>query len=256
MPILMALILVMIGSAVISGIYAVLHPFVNDLWNIQRYNMAYYGAIAWIERAELVLRWHTAGFEWSGGFINKNTYWPDVDFNSNTIKKEYFWLLAMTGNNNWFFWKITNLTKSIPAPWMWDLDPDVSSGNDYVRLTFNRSLQVALYQDTTEKEWYYTGYKDDNIENINPSNALNINIRVPQKLYKIYAPAWWNALDKDWWIKIDDVKRKFKGIKWICRQDIHMKIIKDLRVIGSWLRGFYMQWLQVLLEFIKKLWEI
>ena len=104
----MVLVLVIIGAWIMAGVYWVINPFTQELWNIQRYNQAYYWAIAWIERAELALRWHQAGFEWSGWWINKNEYGNVSDYYQ--VSKQYFGFLALTGAGNWVFWKITSMT--------------------------------------------------------------------------------------------------------------------------------------------------
>jgi len=181
MPIIFALMIVMIWAQVISWIYAVITPFMKEMWEIQNYNRAYYGAIASVERAELVLRKHTAWFEGSWWVINKTTYWPNSDYDF--VNKKYFWLLGMTWNNYGIFWQIKNLSKSwvIPEAWKWDLDPDISSWNNFYRLPiFYNSLQVALYKDESNKTKYYTWYSS--LTNIIPSSSFDVQIRVPQKI--------------------------------------------------------------------------
>ena len=209
-----ALVLVTIWVSVISWVYWIINPFTQELWNIQRYNIAWYWAIASIERAELVLRWHIAWFEWSWGWLGWNTYWNESDY-KDIQNKKYRWWLSFTWVWNWIFWKIENMTDwIIPATGQGDLDPDISSGNDYKKLTFDKSLQYAFYKDTTTNtDWYYTWVEDGNIDNIKIDwlNGLKISIRVPQKLYNKYdAWAWWNALDVnsdkdlDWdWVNDD-----------------------------------------------------
>ena len=187
MVIFIALILVIIWASIMAWVYSVINPFVNELWNIQRYNQAYYGAIASVERAELVLRWHIAGFEWSWGWLWNDNYWNDSDHNSDLIKKEYFGKLAMKNIGNWIFWSIKNMTNwTVPEPGKWNLDPDVSSGNDFYVLTFAGALQYAFYQDTTGTGKYYTGVEDDKIKDIKIDNNIYLSIRAPFKLVKDY----------------------------------------------------------------------
>lgn len=204
MPILITLMLVMIWAQIITSLYVSINPFIEQLWTIQRYNISYYGAIAWVERSYLVLRWHEAWFTWSWWFIDKNTYWNNSDYSS-IEDKQYFWQLALTWMWNWFFWKIDGLTDNngiIPATWQWDLDPDISSWNNYNRLNFWKALQYAFYKDTSLSDKYYTWVSDENIQNIKLDSNLKVSIRVPQKLYWKYSnpsnplnPVW-NMLDK------------------------------------------------------------
>jgi len=187
MVLFIALILVIIWASIMAWVYSVINPFVNELWNIQRYNQAYYGAIASVERAELVLRWHIAGFEWSWGWLWDDNYWNDSDHNSDLIKKEYFEKLAMKNIGNWIFWSIKNMTNwTVPEPWKWDLDPDISSGNNFYKLTFDHSLQFAFYNDVTWTGKYYTGVEDTNINQIKIDDNVNVSIRAPFKLVKKY----------------------------------------------------------------------
>ena len=93
----------------------------------------------------------------------------------------------------------------IPEAWKWDLDQDISTWNDFYRLSFDRSIQMALYEDRTGKwyNWactdlsdYYTWVDENNcIKNIKFTDWLKASIRVPQKLYNIYKNKWTN---KDW----------------------------------------------------------
>ena len=223
MPILITLFLVMIWSQILSWLYATINPFIQQLGSIQRYNIAYYGAIWWVERSYLVLRWHEAWFTWSWWFIDQNHYWNSSDYKFQS--KQYFWQLALTWMWNWFFWNIDGLTHDswiIPAPWAWDLDPDVSSWNNYKRLIFAKSLQYAFYKDTTSKSWYYTWVSDTNITNIWLNHDLKLSIRVPMKLYTKYWWAWTDLLDNDPKIDLDGdgiaddiiVNRTLFGYTW------------------------------------------
>lgn len=223
MPILITLFIVMIWAQILASLYASINPFVEQLWNIQRYNIAYYGAIWWIERSYLVLRWHEAWFTWSWWFIDHNSYWSNSDWFKYIKSKEYFWQLSLDWMWNWFFWSIDWLTDSdwkIPVDWNGDLDPDISSWNDYRILTFDQSLQYAFYKDITGTDSYYTWVSDSNIENIKIDNNLQLSIRVPMKLYDKY---WWGwtMLGKDS-IDLDNdginndiiVNRLFFGYTW------------------------------------------
>ena len=231
MAIFIALVIIMIWASMLAWIYALINPFTQQLGSIQRYNVAYYGAIASVERAELVLRWHKAWFEWSWWFIDKETFWNSSDYQDSIIKKQYYWQLALTGIWNWIFWKITSMTSGdvIPEPGHWDLDPDISSWENYNKLTFAKALQFAFYEDITDKDWYYTWVTNDNIQDIGLSNNLNISIRVPLKLvckYKNISDCSRNNVDKqldannnidlDWDWVIDDiiVNRSLFGYTW------------------------------------------
>jgi hypothetical protein len=188
MPLLIVMVLVALGAQVIAWIYAMLTPFADDLRQIQNYNIAYYGAIAGVERSYLVLRWHTAGFEGSWWWMWNNDYGPGSDHDSSIVQKKYFSLLYRRSAWNWMFWQIKNLNTAwvVPTPWEWDLDPDVSSGQNYYRLTFDESLQYALYVDKSPVDDYYTGYGLSHIKNLTFYPSLKVSIRVPIKLADLF----------------------------------------------------------------------
>ena len=196
MVIFIALVLVIIWASIMAWVYSVINPFVNELWNIQRYNQAYYGAIASVERSELVLRWHIAWFEWSGWWIWNDNYGNNSDHNSDLINEKFFWKLSMRSFWNWIFWSIKNMTDWIvPGTGKWNLDPDVSSGNDFEKLTFDHSLQFAFYQDKSPVSDYYTWVEDSNIQDIHVWDSVQVSIRAPLKLVKKYNN--WTSDDRD-----------------------------------------------------------
>ncbi len=230
MVLFIVLVLVLIWSAIIAWVYGIINPFVDELWNIQRYNQAYYWAIAWVERAELVLRGHTAWFEWSWWWLWNNNFWNQSDYKITDF--EHFWFLSLKQFWNWITWSIKSMTDwVVPKPWKWNLDPDISSGNDYVKLDFNKALQYALYRDKSLTGDYYTWVKDENIENIQINGWISVSIRTPFKLTCAYNSSNWNCNsssrdslvlldndnnDLDWdWIKNDViVNRTLFGYTW------------------------------------------
>ena len=225
MPIIFALMIVMIWAQVIAWIYGLINPFTKQMWEIQHYNIAYYGAIASVERAELVLRKHTAWFEGSWWIINKVKFGPDSD--NDFVNRQYFWLLWLTWNNNGIFWQIKNLSKTwtIPEAWKWDLDPDISWTwqNNFYKLTFDHSLQLALYKDMSDKDNYYTWYTS--LEKVKPSSSLDVQIRVPQKICKKFNSAdctAWDGLDTDTDIDGDGIKNDIivnRSLFWLTWSD-------------------------------------
>lgn len=186
MLILFVSIMLSIGAAIMGSIYAIFTPFMQQLGNIQNYNIAYYGAIASIERANLVLRWHSGWFEWSWWWIQDgttNSFWPTSD----TVRAGSMWLLEKTNNEMWR--EISSMVNwdIVPQPWNWDMDPDLSSGSlfNYNKLEIGKSKQIALYKDIdwTDSSKYYVFRKDNNwsIEDITTSD-IKISIRVPQNI--------------------------------------------------------------------------
>ena len=191
MLILIVFILIMIGSALTFNIYSIFRPFIQTLSNIQHYNVAYYWAISSIERAELVLRYHTAWFEGSWGWEASNDFWPSSD-----KKIANFWLLSKA--QNWMWWEIKSRITSngsttvyLPKPWKWNVDYELRrTGTDYWwssswfnKLDYNMAEEFLLYRDdTTDTGEFYTGVDEINkIVDINP-DSIQVLLRLPPKI--------------------------------------------------------------------------
>ncbi|UFX82968.1 hypothetical protein [Candidatus Absconditicoccus praedator] len=82
MLLVIAIVLISIGTALTMNIYAIFDPFIENLGDIRDYNIAYYGATASIERANLALRYHDAGFEGEGGWKGQDEYGETSDHNN------------------------------------------------------------------------------------------------------------------------------------------------------------------------------
>ncbi len=139
---------------ILSAIYSVFGPFMQNIWNISNFNSAYYWALAGIERAQLVLKYKQPGFEWSGWFLQGTIFWPNSD-----ILSWNFWLL--TSPNNWFAWTISSRTKQIPLPWKGNVDYLLTSWTDsknFNKLPYFLSEKIIFSIDaTTGTLFYYTG---------------------------------------------------------------------------------------------------
>lgn len=204
MLILFALIILIIWSAIVASIFAIFNPFIDQLWNIQHYNIAYYGAVSSLERSYLILRGHKPGFEWEWWWIGPDNYWPLSDYN-NKNDKNYWGIMTVAGNGQ--KWTISNRNSwgAIPESGMGDIDPDFSigSGNfDYNKLEFGSPIQIALYKDITSSTWdYYEVIDSWLIDSINPTN-IKIYMRVPPLIYNEFGGsldymADGNAYDED-----------------------------------------------------------
>ena len=200
MLLIFAIAVVSLWAAIIWNIYAIFQPFIDQLWEIQHYNIAYYGAIASLERANLALKKHIPWFEWSWWWLWKQTFWPKTDYNYQN-KKDIWWLLSVS--NNWIKWEIKNRIKAvskwanyiitIPQPWKWELDPDLASGFNYNKLEFWLPLQFALYVDSDLNSNHYYTWTNNPDGNKPTINSINISLRVSPKILQAFW--WWSALD-------------------------------------------------------------
>ena len=193
MLLIFAIAVVSLWAAIIWNIYAIFQPFIDQLWEIQHYNIAYYGAIASLERANLALKKHIPWFEWSWWWLWNQTFWPNTDSKYKN-NKDIWWLLSVSDNG--IKWEIKNRIKAvaqwskyiitIPQSWQWELDPDLASGFDYNKLEFWLPLQFALYVDPDLNPVnYYTW--TNNPDGQKPTiNNISISLRVSPKILNAF----------------------------------------------------------------------
>lgn len=153
MFIIFIIILLAIMMWILSAVYSVFAPFMQNIWNVVYFNSAYYWALAGVERAYLVLKYKQPGFEWSGGFLKWANFGPQSD-----IITWNLWLL--TSPENGFLWTISSRTTKIPKEWQGNVDYLLTSWTDsknYNKLPYYTSEKIILSVDnTTWSDLYYT----------------------------------------------------------------------------------------------------
>jgi hypothetical protein len=152
--IVFVLILLAVLMGILSVVYSIFAPFMQNIWNVVYFNSAYYWALAGVERANLVLKYKQPWFEGSGWFLQWETFWPQSD----SITWD-FGLLSST--DNWFAWTISSRTNKIPSPWKWNVDYLFTSWNDskdYNKLSYYMWEKIDLsFDDTKNPDLFYTG---------------------------------------------------------------------------------------------------
>ncbi len=196
MLILIALIIVSIWWALVFSIYSIFNPFIENLWDIKDYNIAYYWAIAGIERWNLALRYHDAWFEWAGWWTwQNNDFWPSSDH----LTGDY-WRLAEHGNT--MHWNIeSRLDWSIPESNRGNIDYNLQytwsnywgHSKNFNQLWYDMTEEFMLYfDDTTDSSEYYTWVDDSNIEHNLWISNLSWTIRLPPRISKEF---WWWSIE-------------------------------------------------------------
>lgn len=195
MVVLITIVMLIIWTALMMNIYSIFQPFIQNVWQIADYNQAYYGAIASIERSQLIIRMHDYGFEWSWWWIWNNTIWAESDW-----RFEDFGRLSY--KNNWINRSIKSLSDSnfAPKPWNWNIDPELRRSiddkwwvsKDYNKLDIWNSIEIALYKDGTSSDItkYYTWVKDTDLVRINPTDIF-WQFRLPP-----YVMSWFGWTEK------------------------------------------------------------
>ncbi len=164
MLILITIIFIVIWTLIMGGVYSIFSPFINNVKNIADYNVAYYGAISWIERAELALKYHWPWFEWSWGYIwdaASNQWGPDEDKKAGLAGINFG---KLTKSSNGFYRDIKSRTSwLVPKTGKWNVDLEFQLSSDsqaknYNKLEPNMSEQIWLDIDDTTTPWdYYKG---------------------------------------------------------------------------------------------------
>ncbi len=167
---------------ILSAVYSVFAPFIENIWNIVHFNSAYYGAMSSLERAQLVLKYRQAGFEWSWWFFWTNSFGPKSDSLS--------WKFGLlTNNNNGLSWNISSRTLSIPQSWQWNIEYLLTAWTDssnYNKLPYFLSEKIILsYDNISNVNRYYTWTVDSDINHFS-WGFFSWIIRVPPKAKSIF----------------------------------------------------------------------
>ncbi len=168
-------------AAISYNIYSIFSPYYETLKDIKDYNIAYYWAIASIERAQLVLKFRKAWFEWSGWWIWNTNFWPNSD-----QKIENLWFLSK--QNNWTYRQIKSRVSSIPEPWKWNIEQQLQytwdnywwNSKDFNKLEYNLPAQFALFLDNCSDNNSFYKQSCWTLQNI--SDTINIILRLPPKI--------------------------------------------------------------------------
>lgn len=144
------LVLLFVAVGILASVYSVFFPFMQNLWTINQYHMAYYGALSSIERAELGLRYRAPWFQWSGWFLWDTYFGPISDYTPSML----------SGINQWFWWNIDSRTTSIPSTGMGNTDPMLSypagDSKDYNQLWYVNLETFLFSYDTTSASGFYS----------------------------------------------------------------------------------------------------
>lgn len=142
------LVLLVVAVGILASVYSVFFPFMQNLWTVHQYHMAYYGAISAVERAELWLRYRSPWFQWTWWFLWTTWYGPVSDYSPSLL----------SGAQQWFRWTITSRTTTIPNIGMGNTDPMLSDpdSKNYNQLWYTYLETFLLSYDTTLDTDIYT----------------------------------------------------------------------------------------------------
>lgn len=182
------IIIIITWLAILFSIYSIFNPFVNNFSDIVDYNIAYYGAMAWIERWELVLKYKWPWFQWSGGWLNDSSFGKASDLIT-------WWFSIISWNNQWIVWNINSRTTRIPNMWEWNVDPALADASsvDYNKLDYNNVENFLLSVDNSTSGTYYSW---NNTYRLNYSwTYISGVFRLPPKIFSGFANS--NLCDDD-----------------------------------------------------------
>ncbi len=157
------------------GIYAIFIPFLQNIWTIQQYNSAYYGAMIWIERALLVSKQQEFWFNGSWWRDTTTSRWPISDQNNGQ-----FGLLSE--DNNGIQRSLQWQTNNIPKENQSNITSifQTATNNNYNNLSYNQDLSIRLQTNQqNDPEKYYTTEQD--IQNFQWTQ-IQTHIRLPEKI--------------------------------------------------------------------------
>ena len=171
-----------IGIGMALAVYALFFPFIESVGTIKFYNSSYYGALASVERASLVLRYHEPWFEWSGWWQWLTNFWPVSD-----ARPTDFWLLGNQTNS--MQRSIRSQTTSIPTQWEGNIEVSLQTGDsvDYNSLSYFSLEEFFLSVDATSSpDNYYT--TTGKIIRWFTGESIHATFRLPFVVQEIF---WW-----------------------------------------------------------------
>lgn len=146
------LVLLVVAVWILSSVYSIFFPFMQNLWTVTQYHSAYYGALSAVERAELWLRYRSPGFVWSGWFLWTGAFGPSSDYTPE----------LSSGTQQWFWWTIHSRTTSIPNAGMGNTDPTFSDAtydsDNYNQLWYTYLETFLLSYDDTDVSDFYSSW--------------------------------------------------------------------------------------------------
>lgn len=132
------------------SVYSSFFPFLQSIGNISDYNVAYYAALSSVERGELAIKYRAPWFQWSGGVLSGNGWWPMSD--------QWSFLITSSTQGNWR--DVNSRTTTIPSSGVGNSDVMLQSADskDYNALRYQTLETLILSIDsTTNPEEYYSG---------------------------------------------------------------------------------------------------
>lgn len=179
------LVLLVVAIGILASVYSVFFPFMQNLWTVQQYHMAYYGAISSVERAELALRYRSPGFQGSGWFLWIDSYGPPSDTTPEIL----------SGTDKWLLWNIWSRTTTIPSSGMGNTDPMLAASDsaDYNQLWYTYLETLILgYDNPPDVSHYYSWWTY--ISYFNAGEITGV-LRLPPKIHELFWETPWKLCD-------------------------------------------------------------
>lgn len=184
MLLIFVFILLGIGIGILVSVYSIFFPLIVNLGEIGNFNVAYYGAISSLERAQLALKNKLPGFEGSGWYISWSNRWPKSDYKTGAFG------FINSKNTNGISWTISSRTQSIPKAWEGNIEYLLAANdsNNYNTLDYKNNEKILLsYDNTTNTNEYYTWTTNMTYYNW---GRLTGTIRLAPKIYSWFSNQW------------------------------------------------------------------
>ena len=172
------LVLLTVAVGILVSVYSVFFPFMQNLWTVNNYYTAYYGAVSAVERAELGLRYKLPWFVWSWWFLWTGSYGPASDYTPDVL----------SGDKQWFWWTIDSRTQTIPSSGMGNTDAMLSyftgDSKNYNQIWYVHLESFLLsYDDSSDIDFYSTGASS--LVSFSGASITGI-FRLPPKIHTVF----------------------------------------------------------------------
>ena len=185
MVIVILIILLIVWVALVGALYSSFLMFYGTFGDTLEYNKAYYGAVSGLERAQLVLRYRSPWFEWSGGWMWNG----DIGINVDHIPSNFS---VFTGDTTGILWNISSRATTIPASWEGNVEWMLATGDslDYNMLDYVNAENFSFEMDNkTGSPYIKTPGKTKGAQ------SFIVRLRLPSVLFTDYE---FGKLQEEW----------------------------------------------------------
>ena len=156
MVVAILIILLIVGVALVGALYSSFLVFYGTFSDTVEYNKAYYAAVSSLERASLVLRYRSPGYEGSWGRLGNDV---KVEAHPVDLRMSGFSFFSSESPENGILWEISSRTTTIPKEWEGNVEWMLATGDsfNFNMLDYVNAENITLQKDALDGHPYHSG---------------------------------------------------------------------------------------------------